>query len=680
VADDLLKQYPKLRGFAQHGVAWQEGVSGSDQAHGECPFCGHEKFYTNVETRAWDCKFCGRSGGWADFLATRIQQCQANMRGTPVVALGKDRGLRCDTIRRWGVAFDGTHYLVPVAALGPCIDLRRFRLGRRVVSTSGGRAGMMAPEGALERETVWLCEGWADGAALDEVLTLLELREGVAALPGANSFPQPQAAALQGKHVIVAYDNDDAGRRGAARVEDILLGTARSIRHVHWPKGKPEGYDVRDLYADRGGPGAMYRALRAMVRDEAPPTGKDAPAGVSAHQRPQAPSGVGLPRDEVIDAYRKWLHVPAGGVEAIDVLFGTFLANRLDGDPLWLFLVAPPGASKSSYLMTFQDAPLIMTTTSLTPHALISGMAQPGGADPSLIPRLDGKVLVIKDFTTILTMHYNARDEIFGILRDAYDGRTEKFFGNGIFRVYESSFGIVAGVTPAIEAYGNTSLGERFLKYRIRYEYGIGTGEELIRRALRNVTGETKMRDDLRAIAAKALDRDVGEAPSIPPDMEDKFLGLAQWVAAMRGTVTKERYTREVQFKPEPEVGTRLAKQLAKLAMGVALFRGEDEIGPEAYLAAAHAARDTIPGRVEEVVRQLWTKRQEGWAETTKVAAWSYLPVETVRTVLQDLNMLRIVDLGSAERNAHKWRLSKRMRALMAPLGIYKAAGRRKKT
>jgi len=55
-----------------------------------------------------------------------------------------------------------------------------------------------------------------------------------------------------------------------------------------------------------------------------------------------------------------------------------------------------------------------------------------------------------------------ARDEIFGTLRDAYDGKITKRFANGIVRAYQSTFGLVAGVTPAIESFVVTHamLGE----------------------------------------------------------------------------------------------------------------------------------------------------------------------------------------------------------------------------
>ena len=90
--------------------------------------------------------------------------------------------------------------------------------------------------------------------------------------------------------------------------------------------------------------------------------------------------------------------------------------------------------------------------------------------DHSLLPKLDGKVLVIKDFTALLNMPREARQQILGDLRDAYDGNAAKAFGTHVeTRRYTSKFGIMAAVTGAIDKHAAVmqQLGERFLKLRL---------------------------------------------------------------------------------------------------------------------------------------------------------------------------------------------------------------------
>ncbi|OHB52351.1 MAG: hypothetical protein A2Y12_19495 [Planctomycetes bacterium GWF2_42_9] len=156
--------------------------------------------------------------------------------------------------------------------------------------------------------------------------------------------------------------------------------------------------------------------------------------------------------------------------EYIDVQFAVIFANRfLDSKPVWAYLVGPPGAGKTEILQAFGDCEGIYMLSSLTANTLISGkICGENEADPSLIPQLDGKVLIIKDFTPILTGRREVRTEVLGQLRDAYDGTSCKAFGTGKAIQYESKFGLITAVTNEIDKHlGALSLlGERFVIYR----------------------------------------------------------------------------------------------------------------------------------------------------------------------------------------------------------------------
>jgi len=277
-----------------------------------------------------------------------------------------------------------------------------------------------------------------------------------------------------------------------------------------------------------------------------------------------------------------------------------------------------------------------------------------------------------------LNMPSIAREEIFGILRDAYDGKSEKVFGNGIRRVYKSLFGILAGVTPIIEAFGSSSsmLGERFMKYRLPNTGHLKTGEAIIHAALKNITVEPRMRDELRKIAKETLSRKVREedVPKLDRPMVNRITKLAQWVAVLRGSVSRERYTGIVQFKPAPEVGTRLAKQLAKLGFGISIFKREKKISESTYQILANVARGTAPDRVEEVVKNLYLKQFDEYADTKTVAQFCRLPQATVRSVLDDLEIMHVVQRNPTPKtNASEWRLSRTMLRMMRPLNLYRS-------
>jgi hypothetical protein len=689
----LVKQYPSLKGFSVHGVRFDNVSTATraeddDQAIGSCPVCGHESdhgnLYVNVKNRQWTCHRCGKAGGFGKFLETVAAENVSLIKGKPMLSLVKSRGIKAATMRRWGVGYSAPlgHYTIPVRGPHTLMDLRIYKLGKKTMTTAGASVWLVGYEklAAHPDWPVYLCEGEWDAMALDEIFTMCKIKAVVLGVTGAGIFKKDWVIDFQGRDVVLVYDHDDSGIRGEGKAWTMLQGVARSLRAMQWPEDLPKGFDVRDLYLHAGDEQSALKALtdglRAEPRMQGAAEGGTQASGRQANDSPlNLTPGEGLSREQIIKGYRKWMHLP--NPELLDIIYGTLLGNRLPGDPLWLFLVAPPGGAKSEFLMSLGKAPKVMTTTSLTPHALVSGAVSPGGGDPSLIPKLDGKVLVIKDFTSILSMNATARDEILGVLRDAYDGETTKIFGTGLIKSYQSLFGIIAGVTPAYQMFSaiHASLGERFICYRIRIPGRIDIGGDIIARAIDNIAKEGKMRGDLQGVANEALNIEVNldKLPKIRAPMRKKLVGLAQWVAATRAVVVRERYTREMMFKPVAEIGTRLAKQLAKLALGIGLYHQATELTDEHYSILVKVARDTVPDRVEDILRQMWLNEGvNDYMATARVQELTRLNPETCRTLLQDLTSLHVLQSEQSSGMGQKYRIAPSMARVMRPLGIYK--------
>jgi hypothetical protein len=273
-------------------------------------------------------------------------------------------------------------------------------------------------------------------------------------------------------------------------------------------------------------------------------------------------------------------------------------------------------------------------------------------------------------------MHFTARDEIFGILRDAYDGKTEKVFGTGIKRSYESKFGIVAGVTPAIDSFSilQASLGERFLKWRIDFSLEHTNEEETIRRALSNINKENKMRDAISDVAAVCLEKEMpNPIPAVSVEYEDRIIALARMTAWLRGIVERDRYSGTVLYRPTTEIGTRLAKQLCKLGLGVCIFQDKNDLDESVYRVIVKVARDTCPDRVEEIIRVFWSEGESGSLPlpTIKLAEASHLPTATIFRILVDFELLKIVKrLGTA--NKAEWMLTSAFQLLLKKSEAFK--------
>ncbi len=676
-----------LRGFVAHGVIFNSNTE--KEARGDCPFCHKENhLYVNIETRQFDCKRCGAHGGWRTFLSMISAMYVEAMDKSAREKLAIARELPVSAFNGLGIGWDGDMFTIPIfdelnAEGKPSIcDIRRWKPPKgTMLSTPTAKTGMWNGaqlfNPARKNERVFVCEGEWDGIALQWLLCKLGEKGIVIAMPGANTFKREWVPVFAGRDVYTLYDNDEAGESGELLALERLTGTVKKLFWLHWPESLPSKFDVRDFIKIKAvkdaKPRAAFRELMALFNDH-PRRRMKAHSNVDV-PRPEPKYQGNATRDTVIAGYRKWLHVNDDNI--LDVLFGAVFANRLlEGDPIWLFLVAPPGGSKTELLMSLSKADMIETTTSLTPHALVSGMAWTAGADPSLIPKLDGKILVIKDFTTILKMHFSSRDEIFGILRDAYDGKTEKIFGTGVKRSYESRFGILAGVTPAIDSFSvlHASLGERFLKFRLDDPLIHTNEDETIRRALSNINKEVSMREQISDIACACLTREMPKTiPTIDNTMTTRIIALARVAAAMRGVVEREKYTGSVLYRPTSEIGTRLAKQLAKLGIGISLFRGEKTLNEYSYECVRRVALDTCPDRVEQIMRTMYQHGENGTIPiaTFNIAALAKLPQATVYRLMADFELLEMVKRYGTSNKA-EWMITPELNVLITKSGAYK--------
>ncbi len=676
-----------VRAFEVHGVEFTK--RSGNQLVGTCPFTGRsEKFYVNEENLLWDSKTAGLSGNLNQFLEAiserNVQQLREN--DDALRRLEADRKLPRAAFLGCEFGFDGKGYTLAIRnAKGVVVDLRRITLGSKIRGTPGCQTGLLGAHLLASRKVqeVYICEGEWDATALTFLLRKLGVAGVVVAVPGANTFKTEWIPLFDGKKVQCLYDNDEAGEQGELLAKQRLTGVAKELKFVRWPVGAPEGFDVRDWVSigvsERKMPKACWRSMQMLFTDvprhaqKADQT-KERPDRTSERPKVPAPGWV-----ELVRAYQKWLHLKSE--EPLAVSFGTVLCNRLEGDPLWLFLVGPPGSLKSELCMSISGSEATFPLSSMTTHSLVSGAQWSSGEDPSLMPKLDGKVLVIKDFTTVLTMNSAARDEIFGQLRDAYDGKFEKQFGNGVIRRYTSRFGILAGVTPVIDQFtGLAGLGERFLKYRLETNVKHEDERARIRRAIGNTAQEVEMREELQTIATRFLEKkSPAHLPEFAPGIEEQLISMAMLTARLRGVVNRDRFNANIQMsKASYEVGTRIGKQLTKLAIGIAMFYGKKQIDEQIYRTLAAVALSSAPDKTEEVIRTIYEHAQAEDALKTKEvsSACQSLTQSTVFRTLQDLNMLGIVrQTGTGFK--HEWSLPKQVRLLIDKSQCYKLVGRK---
>lgn len=157
---------------------------------------------------------------------------------------------------------DETRIAIPIRNdQGQLVNIRLYLPGaaeNKLISWGKGFGkGKLFPAPPLpDDDPVIICEGEKD--------TLTALSHGFNAITqtcGVNSWSDKYNRFFQDHKVVIAYDNDDAGRKGAEKVAKQLAGTAASVWIIQWPPVMQDKQDVCDWFTTHGKTAEEFRDL-----------------------------------------------------------------------------------------------------------------------------------------------------------------------------------------------------------------------------------------------------------------------------------------------------------------------------------------------------------------------------------------------------------------------------------
>lgn len=380
----------------------------------------------------------------------------------------------------------------------------------------------------------------------------------------------------------------------------------------------------------------------------------DLPAA-PAPAKPKAPPPPPATLAEVLHTFRRWLHLPDDGL--ILAVLGVVAANLMDGDPVWLMIVGGSGRGKTEILNSLSRLPDVHVAATITESALLSGTPKrdkAAGAKGGLLPQIgEFGFLVLKDFTSILSMHRDARSAVLAALREIYDGSWTRRIGaeGGRELSWAGKLAVLAGCTTTIDAHHAVigTMGERFFNYRIP-----AAGDQaLARQALRHQGQEKRMRAELADVVAglfTTLDF-TGAVPELSEAETDRLVNLAELAARCRSPIERDGRSREIELIPDPEAPTRLALSLSRLYCGIRAIGVESHI---AWQTVIKVGLDCMPAIRRAVLDQLLAYAAP--ALTSEIATAIDYPTGTARRTLEDLAAHGIVSRTSAGTgNADVW-------------------------
>jgi hypothetical protein len=403
--------------------------------------------------------------------------------------------------------------------------------------------------------------------------------------------------------VIVVADADTPGRDHARAVADSLLGRVDRVRITETIFGK----DAADHLA------------AGHLLDELEVTFDSANVVTTA---------------DVEAAFTRWLVMK--DPVPLRAALAAVAAHSLGGDPCDLMIVGGSGSMKTVIVDSLAKVRGVVAASHINGEAaLLSGTsAKERAADATggLLRQIgsDG-ILSLKDFTTILSMHRDARAQLLAALREIHDGYWSRAVGTdgGKRLEWKGRCSLIAACTTALDTAHAVlaAMGNRFFLVRTGHE----DPYKMARRSMRNAAQENKMRLELQAAVAALFESPMCDVPPASGKELVRLSRMAQFVSQARSPVERD-YRGEVLFIGATDAPTRAARTFAQLRGGMlALGYSEDQ----AWEVIVRVALDSMPGLRRRVLTCLVTSRRP--LSTSEVVKEVGHPTKTVSRTLEDL-------------------------------------------
>lgn len=255
----------------------------------------------------------------------------------------------------------------------------------------------------------------------------------------------------------------------------------------------------------------------------------------------------------------------------IEVILAICIATRMKTDPIWLMIVGAPSSGKTELVSIVGKVNFVHEISTMTENTFLSGMKSYGGKDNSLLHQIGPNgLIVLKDYTTILSMRREKRDVIISQLREIYDGRLTKVTGNGNNQEWSGKINVLAATTDAVylDDNGNATMGRRMIGYNMPV-FSRQMRKNITKRALQNNNDISEKRDAIQDLVRDFIDQQFDELPSKLPEIEesvaDNLIELAEFMTHARTAVVRD-FKGDIKMSMEKEMPMRSFNQMYTLA------------------------------------------------------------------------------------------------------------------
>lgn len=349
-------------------------------------------------------------------------------------------------------------------------------------------------------------------------------------------------------------------------------------------------------------------------------------------------------------------------------------------DPVWLFIVAPSSAGKSSQILDpLESLDLVMNMDMINSKTFINGYEEKdvtvsvkgkgnvstgnGGA----LFRLSGKqpkshgIMTFSDFSVFTALKQDERATIQSQFRRIYDGKISHQVGNNRELTWEGKVSMIVAGTPEVaKITGNLSdVGDRFVKVNMGYPMSLRHRLAMQKQVVKNMGSMGVIREHQRKLIKRLIEgADLMRSGKGMAKDTTNFSYLVEFALLLRRTVIRDKRDRIVGIGKSENAG-RIAAAAVQTARGSAMLDRRKSISEKDMKLAIKVIIDNIPEERWKVVRDVYAAGED-WIATDWGLASKYqgeIPYHGMMNVIDELEQMKVIECKSRRKGGKNGRL-----------------------
>ena len=324
---------------------------------------------------------------------------------------------------------------------------------------------------------------------------------------------------------------------------------------------------------------------------------------------------------------------------------------------LWMLLVGVPSSGKTDLVRLIKDAESTYYLDNLTQNAFISGERVTKSQKVyDLLPLIDKKCLIIKDWTSIFSLDEKMTKKLLGDLVGIYDKEFTKFSSRRGNVSYQSAFSQLGCITPATlnrhTQYMNM-VGARFLCYSMP----TSTNEDAEKsyKSIFTNTDRSLIEKEARLYVSSYLSqliqkpftiKQLGKSAQAYLRTAAELMSSCRGIVLLQSATFKNEEGEEVKYYEVSDVQIeepwRAVQQIILLAQYLAFIVGKNEVTIEELSIIKEVVISSMPADRSQALRTI--KEQGGTITAKQLSDTSDRSIKTSRRLLDELAALKVLE------------------------------------